>query len=49
MVGTTWDRILQLVDTSSKGSKSELHDKTRFKEVLLALKGNPDAPGAAGY
>ncbi|KAF5096655.1 hypothetical protein D0Z00_002713 [Geotrichum galactomycetum] len=47
--GTTWDRIIKLVDTSSKGVKSELSDKTRFKEVLLALKGNPDAPGAAGY
>lgn len=49
VVGTTWDRIVKLVDTSSKGTKSELSDKTRFKEVLLALKGNPDAPGAAGY
>lgn len=49
VVGTTWDRIIKLVDTSSKGAKSELHDKTRFKEVLLSLKGNPDAPGAAGY
>ncbi|KAF5098162.1 hypothetical protein DV451_003518 [Geotrichum candidum] len=49
ITGTTWDRILKLIDTSSKGVKSELSDKTRFKEVLLALKGNPDAPGAAGY
>lgn len=49
ITGTTWDRILKLVDTSSKGVKSELSDKTRFKDVLLALKGNPDAPGAAGY
>lgn len=49
VTGTTWDRIVKLVDTSSKGAKSELHDKTRFKEVLLALQGNPNAPGAAGY
>lgn len=49
VVGTTWDRILKIVDTSSNGVKSELSDKTRFKEVLLALKGKEDAPGAAGY
>lgn len=49
VVGTTWDRIAKLIDTSKTGSKSELHDKTRFKEVILSLKGNPDAPGAAGY
>lgn len=49
VVGTTWDRIVNLVDTSNKGAKTEAHDKTRFRDVLVSLKGNPDAPGAAGY
>ncbi|VVT53379.1 uncharacterized protein SAPINGB_P003544 [Magnusiomyces paraingens] len=49
VVGTTWDRIAKLIDTSNKGAKSEISDKSRFRDVLLSLKGNPDAPGAAGY
>lgn len=47
--GTTWDRALKLVDSSEKGSKDGSRDKTRFREILLSLKGDTDAPGAAGY
>jgi hypothetical protein len=47
--GTSWDRIAKLIDTSEKGTKVKGRDKSRFKEMLLSLKGDPDAPGAAGY
>lgn len=47
--GTTWDRVLKLIDTSDKSVRAGGRDKTRFKEILLSLKGDPDAPGAAGY
>jgi hypothetical protein len=47
--GTTWDRVLKLIDTSDKSVTAGGRDKTRFKELLLSLKGDPDAPGAAGY
>lgn len=49
VVGTTWDRIAKLIDTSNKGAKSDAHDKSRFRDVIVSLKGNADAPGAAGY
>lgn len=49
VTGTIWDRALKLIDTSNSAAKSAIHDKTRFRDVLLTLKGNKDAPGAAGY
>lgn len=47
--GTTWDRALKLIDDSDTGTKEGSRDKTRFREILLSLKGDVDAPGAAGY
>lgn len=47
--GTTWDRALKLIDTNDKSLKIGVRDKTRFKEILVSLKGNAEAPGAAGY
>lgn len=45
--GNTWDRIVKLIDPSETGTKD--HDKSRFKELLMSLKGDSNAPGAAGY
>lgn len=45
--GNTWERIVKLIDTSNIGSKD--HDKSRFKDLLLSLKNDSNAPGAAGY
>ncbi|CAI4063685.1 hypothetical protein SUVZ_07G3960 [Saccharomyces uvarum] len=42
---TTWDRVLQLInqdDADIIGSR----DRSKFKEILLRLKGNAKAPGA---
>lgn len=42
---TTWDRALQLInieDADVVGGR----DRSKFKEILLKLKGNPNAPGA---
>lgn len=47
--GTSWDRIVKLIDISDKGTKSGGRDKSRFRELLLSLKGDANAPGAAGY
>ncbi|KAK9448133.1 clathrin light chain [Limtongia smithiae] len=47
--GTTWERITKLVDLSDKKARSSTSDKTRFRELLLALKSDPNAPGAKGY
>lgn len=47
--GTIWERVVKLIDTSNSAARSETHDKTRFRDVLVSLKGNKDAPGAAGY
>lgn len=47
--GTTWDRALKLIDDSDAGAKDGSRDKTRFREILQSLKGDVDAPGAAGY
>lgn len=49
VTGTIWDRALKLIDTSNSAAKTESHDKSRFRDVLVSLKGNKDAPGAAGY
>jgi hypothetical protein len=47
--GTSWDRIVKLIDVSDKGTKSGSRDKSRFRELLLSLKGDANAPGAGGY
>ncbi|EJS43550.1 clc1p [Saccharomyces arboricola H-6] len=42
---TTWDRVLQLInqdDADTVGGR----DRSKFKEILLKLKGNAKAPGA---
>lgn len=42
---TTWDRALQLInedDADILGNR----DRSKFKEILQRLKGNPQAPGA---
>ncbi|GMF08425.1 unnamed protein product [[Candida] boidinii] len=50
--GTVWDRSIELLNLN-KNSKSidpeNLRDKTKFKDLLLALKGKENVPGAAGY
>ncbi|OWB56868.1 hypothetical protein B5S28_g2783 [[Candida] boidinii] len=50
--GTVWDRSIELLNLN-KNSKSidpeNLRDKTKFKDLLLALKGKESVPGAAGY
>lgn len=38
---------MKLVDISD--TKSGIHDKTRFKELLVSLKNDANAPGAGGY
>ncbi|KAF8627648.1 hypothetical protein AX15_004342 [Amanita polypyramis BW_CC] len=55
-VGTTWERICDLVDLQNSQSKTIARagpgtsDLTRLKEVLLRLRRQGDnAPGAAGY
>lgn len=46
--GTSWERIVKLIDVSDKASKSAQHDKGRFRELLLSLRKDTNAPGAAG-
>ncbi|PFH52179.1 hypothetical protein AMATHDRAFT_46536 [Amanita thiersii Skay4041] len=55
-VGTTWERICDLIELQNSQSKTIARtgpgttDLSRFKEVLLRLKREGDAaPGAAGY
>lgn len=49
--GTSWERIAKLVDLSGKGAKGGASgsSKERFRELLLSLKKDPNAPGATGY
>ncbi|KAK9480163.1 clathrin light chain [Lipomyces japonicus] len=47
--GTSWERIVKLVDLSEKNARTSSVDKTRFRELLLSLKDDPNAPGAKGY
>lgn len=49
--GTSWERIAKLVDLSGKGSKGGASgsEKARFREMLLSLKNDENAPGAAGF
>lgn len=50
MGGTSWERIGKLVDVSGKGLKGGASGsgKERFREMLLDLKKDQDAPGASG-
>jgi len=49
--GTSWDRIAKLVDVSGKGAKGGAagSGKERFRELLVSLRKDEKAPGAAGY
>ncbi|KAF2453972.1 clathrin light chain [Lineolata rhizophorae] len=49
--GTSWERIAKLVDLSGKGTKGggSGSDKARFRELLLSLRKDQNAPGAEGY
>ena len=48
--GTSWERIAKLVDVSGKGLKGGASGsgKERFRELLLDLKKDQNAPGASG-
>jgi len=48
--GTSWERIAKLVDLSGKGVKGGASGtgKERFRELLMSLKKDANAPGAAG-
>lgn len=48
--GTTWDRVIQLLDLNKNSNaidETNLRDKTRFRDLLLALKGKENVPGAS--
>lgn len=45
---TTWDRALQLINTDDADVVGG-RDRSKFKEILLRLKGNEKAPGASSY
>ncbi|RKF83193.1 Clathrin light chain [Golovinomyces cichoracearum] len=49
--GTSWERIAKLVDLSGKDVKGGASgtDKARFRDLLMSLKKDPNAPGASGY
>lgn len=48
--GTSWERIAKLADLSGKGQGGggEGSTKKRMREILLDLKNDKNAPGAAG-
>ncbi|KAJ9221982.1 hypothetical protein DTO169C6_5611 [Paecilomyces variotii] len=48
--GTSWERIAKLVDVSGKGSRGGASGsgKERFRELLLDLRKDQNAPGASG-
>jgi hypothetical protein len=48
--GTSWERIAKLVDVSGKGSAGgdSSSGKHRFREMLVDLRKDKDAPGASG-
>ncbi|KAL1967352.1 hypothetical protein VTN77DRAFT_3398 [Rasamsonia byssochlamydoides] len=48
--GTSWERIAKLVDISGKGARGGASGsgKERFRELLLDLRKDPNAPGASG-
>jgi hypothetical protein len=49
--GTSWERISKLVDVSGKGTKGGAagSGKERFRELLMSLRKDENAPGASGY
>lgn len=48
--GTTWDRINKLMDGLGRPAEGVAPaDKKRFAELVQSLKGDANAPGAAGY
>jgi len=49
--GTSWDRIAKLVDISGKGTRGGAggSGKERFRELLVSLRKDENAPGATGY
>jgi len=48
--GSVWDRTVELLKLKKNSSfGADEADKTRFKEILLSLKGKENVPGAAGY
>lgn len=48
--GTSWERIAKLVDISGKGIKGDASGsgKERFRQLLLDLRKDENAPGASG-
>lgn len=48
--GTSWERIAKLVDISGKGARGGASGsgKERFREMLLDLKKDQNAPGVSG-
>ncbi|KAI9931256.1 hypothetical protein ASPWEDRAFT_166795 [Aspergillus wentii DTO 134E9] len=48
--GTSWERIAKLVDVSGKGTKGGASGsgKERFRQLLLDLKKDQNAPGVSG-
>ncbi|KAI9706468.1 MAG: hypothetical protein M1836_003474 [Candelina mexicana] len=49
--GTSWERIAKLVDLSGKGTRGggSGTGKERFRELLISLRKDENAPGATGY
>ena len=51
--GTSWERIAKLVDVRGGGSKAglggQLEGKEKFKELLVGLMKDENAPGGKGY
>jgi hypothetical protein len=48
--GTSWERIAKLVDVSGKGAigGGSGSGKERFREMLIDLRKDQEAPGASG-
>jgi hypothetical protein len=48
--GTSWERIAKLVDLTGKGAKGGASGtgKEKFRELLIGLKKDENAPGATG-
>lgn len=48
--GTSWERIAKLVDVSGRGSRGGASGsgKERFREILLDLRKDQNAPGVSG-
>ena len=44
---TLWDKVLQLINIEDADIVED-RDRSKFKEILLRLKGNASAPGASG-